>query len=166
MRCHKGALRAGSPYRDSPILSESRGRQSAYSHVNTGGGLRACRGIRSVWADWVSTKIKSSKSPRQSGKNWTVYWQVIPGATIPPFPGNIPACDRGQMRILGALSHQGLGSSAVATRGHGWTPLQLALRVSAFWAKAVPMAELPGYAREQVVRAGSPDKNTRARGGG
>lgn len=94
MCCHKGALRAGSLYRDSSTLTESQERQSTHSHVSTGGGLLACKGIRSVWADWVSTKIKSSKSPRQSGKNWTVYWQVIPGATMPPFPGNIPVCDK------------------------------------------------------------------------
>lgn len=76
-----------------PALPESRGSR-AHSRVSTGGGLRACRGISSVCADWVSTKIKSSKPPRQSGKNWTVYWQVIPGATIPPFPGNIPVGDK------------------------------------------------------------------------
>lgn len=68
--------------------------QCIHSQVSTGGGLRACRGITSVWADWVSTKMKSSKSPRQSGMNWTTYWQVIPGATIPPFPGNIPVYNK------------------------------------------------------------------------
>lgn len=83
---------AACPYRGSPRPSWIHCRCSTHTHsqVSTGGGLRACRGITSVWGDWVSTKMKSSKSPRESGMNWTMYWQVIPGATIPPFPGNIP----------------------------------------------------------------------------
>lgn len=87
----------------------SPGRWGGHSRVSIGGGLRACRGMRSAWLDWVSTKIKSSKSPRQSGKNWTTNWHARPGATNPPFPGNIPVCDQKQQlhvnQDLGQLDH-------------------------------------------------------------
>ena len=61
-----------------------------HSHVSTGGGRVAAMGTTSMCSVWVSTTRKSSKSPRESGAKWTMYLQLIPGATTPPSPGNLP----------------------------------------------------------------------------
>lgn len=59
-------------------------------HVSTGGGLWASTGIIRGYGDCVSTTRKSSYSARESGAKCTVYWQLIPGAMMPPSPGNLP----------------------------------------------------------------------------
>lgn len=59
--------------------------------MSIGGDLLAAMGTTSRCSAWVSTTMKSSKSPRESGAKRTVYLQLIPGATTPPSPGNLPA---------------------------------------------------------------------------